>query len=63
MNVREALLEINSFLDEYLNESEYDIDSDTAFALRFYESFGYSNRPLVMLKDLLKLEMSALKAL
>ena len=45
MNVREALIEINSVLDEYLTQSEYNFDSDTAFALTFFESFGYSERP------------------
>jgi putative DNA methylase len=45
MSVREALVEINAALDEYLAEDEGSFDADTRFALTFYESYGYSERP------------------
>jgi putative DNA methylase len=44
MSVREALIEINSALDEYLSEDEGDLDADSRFALTFFESFGYAER-------------------
>jgi putative DNA methylase len=44
MSVREALVEINSALDEYLSEDEGHLDSDSRFALTFFESFGYTVR-------------------
>ena len=44
MSVREALIEINSALDEYLSEDEGDLDADSRFALTFFESFGYTVR-------------------
>jgi putative DNA methylase len=45
MSVREALIEINAALDEYLSEDEGFFDADTRFALTFFESYGYSERP------------------
>jgi putative DNA methylase len=44
MNVGEALIEINSALDEYLSQDEGDLDADSRFALTFFESFGYAER-------------------
>jgi putative DNA methylase len=44
MSVREALIEINAALDEYLSEDEGDLDADSRFALTFFESFGYAER-------------------
>jgi putative DNA methylase len=44
MSVREALIEINTALDEYLSQDEGDLDADSRFALTFFESFGYSER-------------------
>lgn len=44
MSVREALIEINAALDEYLSQDEGDLDADSRFALTFFESFGYSER-------------------
>ena len=44
MSVREALVEINSALDEYLSQDEGDLDADSRFALTFFESFGYTVR-------------------
>jgi hypothetical protein len=41
MSVREALIEINTALDEYLSQDEGELDADSRFALTFYESFGY----------------------
>jgi len=45
MSVRDALIEINAALDEYLSEDEGSFDADTRFALTFFESYGYSERP------------------
>ena len=44
MSVREALIEINAALDEYLSQDEGDLDADSRFALTFFESFGYTER-------------------
>jgi putative DNA methylase len=44
MSVREALVEINAALDEYLSQDEGDLDADSRFALTFFESFGYAER-------------------
>ena len=44
MTVGEALIEINSALNEYLSKDDLELDSDTSFALTFFESFGYSER-------------------
>jgi putative DNA methylase len=45
MSVRDALIEINAALDEHLSEDEGAFDADTRFALTFFESHGYSERP------------------
>jgi putative DNA methylase len=44
MSVREALVEINAALDEYLSSEEGDLEADSRFALTFFESFGYQER-------------------
>ncbi len=44
MTVRDALIEINAALDEYLSQDEGDLDADSRFALTFFESFGYAER-------------------
>lgn len=44
MSVREALIEINAALDEYLSQDEGELDSESRFALTFFESFGYKER-------------------
>lgn len=44
MSVREALIEINTALDEYLSKDEGDLDADSRFALTFFESYGYEER-------------------
>ena len=44
MTVREALIEINTALDEYLSQDEGDLDADSRFALTFFESYGYEER-------------------
>jgi putative DNA methylase len=44
MSVREALIEINAALDEYLSQEEGELDADSRFALTFFESFGYGER-------------------
>lgn len=42
MSVREALLLINSTLDEVLGEQESDFDPDTRFAVKWYRQYGWS---------------------
>jgi putative DNA methylase len=42
MSVRTALGLINAALDEYLAEQDGDIDSDTRFAVAWFEQFGFS---------------------
>jgi putative DNA methylase len=44
MSVREALVEINAALDEYLSQDEGELDADSRFALTFFETFGYAER-------------------
>ena len=44
MSVRDALIEINAALDEYLSQDEGELDVDSRFALTFFESFGYKER-------------------
>ena len=44
MSVRDALIEINTALDEYLSQDEGDLDADSRFALAFFESYGYTER-------------------
>ena len=42
MSVRDALLLINSTLDEVLDEQESDFDPDTRFAVKWYRQFGWA---------------------
>jgi putative DNA methylase len=44
MSVREALIEINVALDEFLSREAGELDPETSFALTFFESFGYERR-------------------
>ena len=44
MSVRDALIEINTALDEHLSQDEGDLDADSRFALTFFESYGYEER-------------------
>lgn len=41
MSVRQALIVINQVLDEVLAEQESDFDSDTRWALKWFEQFGH----------------------
>jgi putative DNA methylase len=43
MSVKEALLLINSALDEVLNEQESDFDPVTRFAVKWYKQFGWKD--------------------
>jgi putative DNA methylase len=43
LTVREALTLINQILDEVLAEQEGDFDSDSRWALAWFEQFGFSN--------------------
>jgi putative DNA methylase len=42
MNVKDALLLINSTLDEVLGEQESDFDPDTRFAVKWYRQYGWT---------------------
>lgn len=42
MSVRDALLLINSTLDEVLGEQESDFDPDTRFAVKWYRQYGWA---------------------
>ena len=44
MSVREALIEINASLDEYLSQDDGDLDPESRFALTYFESYGYEER-------------------
>lgn len=44
MSVRQALIEINAALDDYLSKEEGELDADSRFALTFFESFGFRER-------------------
>ncbi len=43
MSVKDALLLINSTLDEVIGEQEVDFDPDTRFAVKWYRSYGWSH--------------------
>ena len=43
MRVRDALILINQALDEYLAEQEGEYDSDTRWALAWFEQFGHEH--------------------
>lgn len=43
MSVKDALLLINSTLDEVIGEQESDFDPDTRFAVKWYRQYGWSN--------------------
>ena len=45
MRVRAALVLINQTLDEFLTEQEGEFDSDTRWALAWFEQFGQSEGP------------------
>jgi len=42
MSVKDALLVINSTLDEVLGEQESDFDPDTRFAVKWYRQYGWA---------------------
>lgn len=45
MSVREALQMINQVLDESLSEQEADFDSETRFAVRWFDQYGENDGP------------------
>jgi putative DNA methylase len=45
MSVREALQMINQMLDESLSEQEADFDSETRFAVRWFDQYGMADGP------------------
>jgi len=45
LNVRDALREINNAIDEVMSGEESDFDSYTWFAIFWFESYGFNERP------------------
>jgi putative DNA methylase len=45
MSTRDALVEINLALDEHLSHGEASLDPESRFAITFFESYGYDERP------------------
>ncbi|WP_045221808.1 hypothetical protein [Desulfonatronum thioautotrophicum] len=41
MSVRDALIQINKVIDEYFNEVEGDMDSDTRFCIDWFMQYGF----------------------
>lgn len=41
MSVKDALLLINATLDEVIGDQEFDFDSDTRFAIKWYRQYGW----------------------
>ena len=44
MSIRDALVDINRVFDECLASQESELDSETRFAITFFESYGYAER-------------------
>lgn len=45
MGVHDALVQINSILDEVLRDQEGDFDTDTRFCVSWFEQFGFDSGP------------------
>ncbi|MCX7850911.1 hypothetical protein [Thermus sp.] len=63
LSVREALVLINSVLDEFLAEEEAELDSATRFAIAWYEQYGYGEGPFGDAETLAKAKNVAVAAL
>lgn len=63
MTVREALASINQVLDEALAEQEGDFDSDTRWALSWFEQYGFSEGEYGVAETLAKAKNIAIGAL
>ena len=63
LSVREALTLINQTLDEALAEQEGDFDSDTRWALAWFEQFGFQDGPFGDAETLSKAKNTAINGL
>lgn len=63
MKVRSALAIINQVLDEYLTEQESEYDSDTRWALAWFEQHGMEEGPYGMAETLSKAKNTAVEGL
>ena len=63
MKVRTALQLINQTLDEVLAEQEGDFDAETAWAVAWFEQFGFNDGPFGDAETLFKAKNTALNAL
>lgn len=54
MTVRTALQLINEALDEFLSESEGELDSDSRFAVSWFETYGYDTGPFGVAENIAK---------
>ena len=63
LSVREALTLINQMLDEVLAEQEGDFDSDSRWALAWFEQFGFHDGPFGDAETLSKAKNTAINGL
>lgn len=63
MDVRTALLLINQALDEYLAEQEGEYDSDTRWALAWFEQYGHEPGPYGAAETLSKAKNTSVEGL
>ena len=63
MSVREALIIINQALDEFLAEQEGDYDSDTRWAVSWFEQFGHSSEAYGVAETLSKAKNTSIQGL
>ncbi len=63
MRVRTALALINQALDEYLAEQEGEFDSDTRWALAWFEQFGHNEGPFGDAETLSKAKNTSIEGL
>jgi putative DNA methylase len=63
MSVRTALALINQGLDEYLTEQEGEYESDTRWALAWFEQFGHNEAPFGAAETLSKAKNTSVNGL
>lgn len=63
MSVKDALLLINSTLDDVLDEQESDFDPDTRFAVKWYRQYGWTSESAGMADQLARSSDTSIGAL
>jgi len=63
MSIRDALARINATLDEVMAEYEGDLDSDTRWALTWFDQHGYSEGPFGDAETLSKAKNTSVEGL